>query len=44
VMDPRFIPSDNPWQKAFTMILVKGRPIWTHLLPYCHVTAGYAAL
>ena len=31
VMDPRFIPSDDPWQKAFTMSLVTERPIWTHI-------------
>ena len=31
VMDPFFIPIDNPWQKAFTIIPAMGEQIWTNL-------------
>ena len=33
VMDLRFVPSDDLWQKTFTISLVMGQQIRTHLFP-----------
>jgi hypothetical protein len=41
VMDQCFIPSDNPWQKAFTISLVMGEQIWTHIFPHTFVMGSW---
>ena len=40
MMDPCFIPSGDPWQRAFTISLITGEQILTHFFPHSAVIVG----